>query len=149
MTKHTMVTLQLHRKGVILIGIGCLLLAVLLVAGGYFAGIARARPRVPAAPAPSVQKSARPAAASRAAASREAFSLRVALVMTEEEARAEVKRLSVKRLAATIVPVETNESLVVYEIHVGRYPDRRTAVAAAKSLKTDHALEAAVIPAEP
>jgi len=36
----------------------------------------------------------------------------------------------------------------VYEIHVGRYPDRRAAVIAAQSLKHDHGIDSAVVPAQ-
>jgi len=38
--KHTIVTIQLHRKGVILVIIGAVLLAILLVTAGYLAGAA-------------------------------------------------------------------------------------------------------------
>jgi cell division septation protein DedD len=148
MTKHTMVTFQLHRKGVILIVIGCVFLAVLLVAVGYLAGSARARSSAkPAAAAPAAAAKSKPAAAPPAApASQESFSLRVGLVTSEEEAKAEVARLAVKKLTATVIPVERNESEIVYEIHVGRYPDRRAAVDAAQLLR-ERGIDSAVVAA--
>jgi hypothetical protein len=38
--KHTIVTIQLHRNGIILVIVGAVLLAVLLVTAGYLAGAA-------------------------------------------------------------------------------------------------------------
>jgi cell division septation protein DedD len=149
MTKHTMVTFQLHRKGVILIVIGCVFLAVLLVAVGYLAGVTRGRSSMkPAAAAPAVAAKTKPATAAppAAPAPQENFSLRVGLVTSEAEAKEEVARLAIKKLTATVIPVERNESEVVYEIHVGRYPDRRAAVEAAQSLR-EHGVDSAVVPA--
>lgn len=144
MTKHTMVTFQLHRKGVILVVILSIVLAVLLAGAGFFAGVARGRKAAAAAaPKPAAPKKA---AAAAPRTNQESFTLRVALLPTEEEASAEVKRLKIRRIAATVVPAETRDSVVVYEIHVGTYPDRRTALAAADSMQKDHGLPSAVVP---
>jgi hypothetical protein len=143
-----MITFQLHRNGVILIVTGCVLLAILFVAGGYLAGAAHSRTASAALPAISLipRKAASPAA-QKPAEDQESLSLRVGMATTEEEAKAEVQHLAVEQLMTTIVPVETSNALPVYEIHFGHYTDRRTAVADAEMLQKDYGLTAAVVPA--
>ena len=146
MTKHTMVTFQLHRKGVILIAVLAVIVAVLLVAAGYLAAALRPRPPQSAPSVPAVKKPAAPAAP-KVAPKPELFTLRVALLTTEEEAQAEVKRLAVKKLKATVVPAETGEGAVIYEVHVGSYAGRAAAAKAAAQVQKEHGLVAAVVPA--
>jgi cell division septation protein DedD len=139
-----MVTFRLHRTAVIWIAIGCVFVAMLLLTAGYLAGAAHllGTRTAPVRPAPPKR-----AAAAKPSASGEAFALRVAIAMTEEEANAEVKRMKAKQLSAAIVPVETSDAAIVYEIHVGRYPDRAAAAKAAQSLRSDQSIDAAVVPA--
>ena len=145
MTKHTMVTFQLHRKGVILIVVMAVIVAVLLVAAGYMAAVMR--PRRPARPATATIKKPALPPAPKPAPQQETFTLRVAIAMSEEEAAAEVKRLTAKKLKATIVPAETSDGTVIYELHVGTYASRSAAAKAAAELARDHGVEGAVVPA--
>jgi cell division septation protein DedD len=136
MTKHTMVKFTLHRKGVILIAILGIVLAVLLVVVGYIAGSLHARTTSAAAAAP-VPKPATATTASAAASPPESFALRVGIAASEEEANEAVKHFKAKKVAAIVVPAELHDGTVVYEIHAGPYAGREQALAAAEALKND------------
>ena len=135
MTKHTMVKFTLHRKGVILIAILGVVLAVLLVAVGYIAGSLHARTTSAAAAAAAPKPAT--ATTSAAAAPPESFALRVGIAASEEEANEAVKHFKAKKLAAIVVPAELHDGTVVYEIHAGPYAGRERALAAAEELKND------------
>jgi len=141
MTRHTMVTFQLHRKGVMLIAIGCLLLAVLLLAAGYIAGVPSTQTTTAVAHA--VLKPMAPAVQPP----QEAFALRVGIETSEDDAKETVKHLAMKKVPAKIVPAETREGNVIYEIQTGHYTDRRQAIAAAHDLKRNSDIQAAIVPA--
>ena len=145
MTKHTMVKFTLHRKGVILIAILGVVLAVLLVVVGYIAGSLHAR-RTSAAAGAAAPKPAKPATTSAAAAPPESFALRVGIAASEEEANEAVKHFKAKKLAAIVVPAELHDGTVVYEIHAGPYAGREQALAAAEVLKND-GISADLVPA--
>jgi len=140
--KHTIVTFQLHRTAVILIAIGGILVAVLLVAFGYLAGTSA---RV--TPSPAVQKPAEPPKpAEKPPENQEAVALRVGLATTEEDAKQQLQILAMKKLAATIVPIETSNATTIYELHYGHYADRRVAMTAAEELQKNFGVTAAVVP---
>jgi hypothetical protein len=148
MTKHKMVTFQLHSKGVILVVVMAIVLAVLLVAAGYLAGSARAKKAAAVAAAKAARPKTPPAAPRVAAPpAGDALTLRVGLATTEAEAQEMVKALAARQLSATVVPVQTRDSLILYELHSGRYPTRAAAAAAAASLEKDAGIDAAVVPA--
>jgi hypothetical protein len=137
-----MVTFQLHRNGVILIVILCVIVAVLLVTAGYVWGKQSAvRPAAAVVQTPARPKPAEPAPLLR-------YTLRIGIEATEEEAQAAVKQLAARKLAATIVPVETSGGAVLYEIRTGAYPDRAAAAKAATALQDEHRMPAAVVPAQ-
>ena len=146
--KHTMVTFQLHKKGVILIVILCLIVAVLLVAAGYVWGrqsAAKQAAAVAQKPAPAKPASAAPPAP---AAPVIHYTLRIGIETSEEEAQAKVKELGLKKLAATVVPMETSGGAVLYEIRTGAYPDRAAAAKAATALEENLQMPAAVVPVQ-
>ena len=136
MTKHTMVKFTLHRKGVILIAILCVVLAVLLIVVGYLAGSLRV-PTKSAAVVPPPKPAATTTTTSAPAPPPESFALRVGIAASEEEANEAVKHFKAKKLAAIIVPAELHDGTMVWEIHAGPYAGREQALAAAEALKND------------
>lgn len=140
-----MVTFQLHKKGVILIVILSLIVAVLLVAAGFLWGRSSVEPaatgRRPAAAAQTV-----PANSTTTAEGGRLYTLRVGIEATEEEAQSVVKALAARKLAVTVAPVETSSGAVIYELHTGSYADRSAAARAAAELEDDFQLSAAVVP---
>ena len=149
MTKHSMVTFRLHRMAVIFMIVGAVLVAALLVGAGYLLGKWR-RPAAevvgrlkPAAPLGAAQK---PAAVVPTETT-EPLAVRVAMFDTEEEAKGFVQQLAARKLAASILPVNTSAGMTLYTVQVGSYPTRAAADAAAKSLTDEYGLHTAVVPA--
>jgi hypothetical protein len=141
-----MVTFQLHRNGVILIVILCLVVAALLVATGYLWHRASVEPAaLGRPPAPAAAVTSNPPAPTAEGGRR--YTLRVGIERTEEDAKTAVKSLGAKKVAATITPVETSTGDVIYEIHTGSYADRSAAAKAAAELQDELHLTAAVVPA--
>jgi len=157
MTQHSMVTIRLHRIGVILIVIGVLLFAILLFAGGYIAGrvqgkkIALKTPEVklPALPVPA--NTAPPATASAAGGggatpNAEVFTIRAGTYATEADAKAVVARLATRKLDATIEPRTTSEGTNFFVVFAGRFPDRSEAEKQASTLAEEEHLDTTVLP---
>jgi cell division protein FtsN len=148
--KHTMVTFQLHRTGVVLLVIGSLLVGGLLFAGGYLAGMRRApAPRValPVAPkAPPVNAALVPAAAPAAPATPpEHYAIRAGLFTSNEEATAYLQQLTARKLTATIASMPTTSGPTLYAVRIGDYPTRRAAAAAAETLQREHGINGAIV----
>lgn len=149
MTKHTMVKFTLHRKGVILIAVLCVVLAVLLVVVGYIGGSLHARSKSAAAVTPPAHAATATTATTAAAAPApppESFALRVGIAASEDEANEAVKHFKAKKVAAIVVPAELHDGTVVYEIHAGPYAGRQQALAAAEALKND-GIQSDLVPA--
>jgi cell division septation protein DedD len=152
MAQQKMVTFRLHRTAVIFMVIGALLLGVAIFVGGYLLG--RSAGVSPAGPLPTLRRNAAapaggtPALQTAAPAPKsEELAIRVATFGTEEEAKAFVQQLAVRKLSATIVPVDTSAGVKLYTVQVGHYATRAAAAAAAKALHDEHGLQAAVVPA--
>lgn len=148
---HKIVTFRLHVRGVALLVIGCVLLAVLIFAVGFLAGM-RFRP-------PDVTKPSLPAGVSARAVALPAvappatdpnapkLALRVATFDSEDAAKASVQDLASRyKLEGTIVP-EAAATGTVYCVLVGRYASRQEAADAAAALQREHELSAVVVPA--
>jgi cell division protein FtsN len=164
-TKHVMLTFRLHRKGVVLIAFGCLVLAVLLFGGGYLAGIQRGRavalkkpslpkivgPKLPVrkgpAPPPTAATSTAPAAAPVAPA--ETFSILTGAFASEEEAKVLVARLAARKLEAAVDARVTSEGTRFYVVMAGRYSSRSAAAAAASAIEQEEGVGTAIITLPP
>jgi cell division septation protein DedD len=165
MTKHTMVTIRLHRIGVILIVVGVVLFAILLFAGGFIAGMQRGKrvaltkpaiPKLqlppapvplPAARADGGQQRAEGSAPPPSAQEGEAFTIRTGAFASEDDAKALVKRLAARKLDATVEPRSTSEGTNFFVVLAGRYTDRKEAATVAEALAKDENLDTAVVPA--
>jgi hypothetical protein len=161
--KHTMITFRLHRSGVLLIAAGSFLVAILLFAAGYLAG-GRGGGRLSAPPLGSVPKpklasiiprrgtpAAPPAAhanapAPPAAAPQEMLALRVAMFVSEAEARTLLQELTARKIEGAIIPVPTSTA-TLYTVQVGRYASRDEASSAAALLLRDQGLSGVIVPA--
>ena len=157
MTRHTIFTFQLHRKGVVLIVLGCIVIAVLLTLAGYFAGVAHATaaqtketPATAAAgPAPAV--AAPPGVAPPPAAARppEEFAIRLGQATSEEEAKALQAELKVREIDTTIVTLPTESGVPIFSLLAGRYPSRAAAAEDATKLEDRKGVAAVIVPAPP
>jgi hypothetical protein len=145
--KHSMVTLRLHKIAVIFIVIGAVLLAALLVGTGYLLGGGRVGSSKAASPIPASSKPAVQAAATAPAPGPEA-AIRVAVCDTEDEAKEMVQQLAARKLAASVVLINTSAGITLYTVQVGPYPTRDAAASAAKTLAADYGLQTAVVPAQ-
>ncbi|HKO54941.1 MAG TPA: SPOR domain-containing protein, partial [Thermoanaerobaculia bacterium] len=119
MTKHTMITFRLHRSGLVLLVLCCLLVAVLLFAAGWLGGMQYARPSVRPA-LPIVTKPAAPLPAPPPPAS-DPLALRLGSFLSEAEATAFVQSLAARKIDAAIIPMSSG-SATVYTVRSGRYP---------------------------
>jgi cell division septation protein DedD len=142
--KHSMVTLRLHRTAVIFIVVGAVLLAMLLVGGGYVWGKWQGRDRLK--PVPTVTAAAQPVQTTATAPS-ENLAVRVAMFDAEGDAKDFVQQLAARKLAGAIVPLATSAGVTLYTVEVGPYTTRVAADAAAKKLADDYGLHTAVVPA--
>lgn len=171
--KHTMVTVQLHRKGVVLVAIGALFLSVLIFAGGYLAGMRRgSRPlgtdgAIPGAPSvalalPATPKSGPTTAAAVATspnavtakttvptAEPEQLAVRAGLFTSNEEATAFAQQLTARKLNATVAASPTTSGAMLYSVYVGQYANRRAASAAVLALKRDLEIDGAIVTIQP
>jgi septal ring-binding cell division protein DamX len=162
MTQHTMVTLRLHRIGVILIVIGVVLFSILIFFGGYIAGrvqgkkIALKKPEVklPALPVPANAAPAAATTSSTSAASgdggatsnAETFTIRAGTYGTETDAKAVVARLSARKLDATLESRTTSEGTNFFVVFAGRFTDRAEADKVASTLAEEEHLDTTVVP---
>jgi hypothetical protein len=154
---HTMVTFRLHRSGVILLVVFCVVLVVLvyaagvLTAGSWNAGrgfsppppVARA-PVVAPAPAGGGLK---PRPTLKAAAPGESLTLRVAVLTSEEDAKAELANLTAMGLKPAVVQMVTTSGVTLHNVVVGHFETRAAANAAAKELQSRLGFLPVVIPA--
>jgi cell division septation protein DedD len=150
-----MVTVQLHRSGVVLIVIGSLLLGGLLFAGGYLAGMRRgpvslpkrpaiAKPSLPAAVIPpAMPKAPSPNAAPQAKP--EQLAIRAGLFVSKDDATAFAQQLTARKLEATVASSPTNTGATLYSVNVGRYTSRREAAAAVDTMKRELGIDGAVV----
>ncbi|HYN22688.1 MAG TPA: SPOR domain-containing protein [Thermoanaerobaculia bacterium] len=159
--KHTMVTFRLHRKGVILVAVGAVLVGVLLFAAGYLTALRRSR-GVDAARAPQItasnkaekdrkddkdKKDAKKESPETPHISDEVFALRVGAFADEAEAKAFVEALTARGHQPVVVPVTTQNGVVLQTVLIGRYSSRDEASSAAAELKEKEELSSAVVPA--
>jgi cell division septation protein DedD len=175
--QHTMVTFQLHRKGVVLLALGAVLLGTLLYMAGCLAGQRRgtvaasslpsmpkrpSAPKLPPAPAlkpPSVKAPAVPLAAlgvpgvprnpavRAVPAMPETFALRAGTFADEAEAKPVVEELTGRGLQASVVPVKTSAGTVLHTVMIGRFASREEAAAAAAELERQEGISTVVVAA--
>jgi cell division septation protein DedD len=159
--RHTMMTFSLHRKGVVLLALGAILLGALLYMAGCLVGQRRGavaqvgRPGVPRLPSAAAAKptAVRPKvpaapAAPVPVAPQEAFALRAGTFTDEAEAQAFVQELAGRGLPASLAAVPTSGGARIHAVLVGRYPTREAAAAAASELVRREGLAVAVVPAK-
>lgn len=145
--KHAMVAFRLHRKGVVLVSIGAVLMAFLMFAAGYLTALRRPLP--PAAPP--IQKKVETEKQESAAQPHiedEAFTLRVGAFADEAEARACVEELTARGHKPVVAAVAQN-GMVLHMVLIGRYMGRDAAAEAAAELKRKEGIFSAVVPAAP
>lgn len=143
--KHSMLTFRLHRKGVILVSIGAVLMGFLMFAAGYLAALRR--PVVPAAaPAPKIEKPEKQESAAKPHIEDEAFTLRVGAFADEAEAKAFVEEMTARGHEPKAAAMARN-GVVLHMVLIGRYAGRDAAAEAAAELKRKEGIAAAVVPA--
>lgn len=159
-----MVTFRLHRKGVVLITIGAVLLGGLLFAVGYLTALRRSRgidtpqtPQTPQITAPGKdekdkkddkdKKDAKKESPDTPHISDEVFALRVGAFADEADAKAFVEALTARGHQPVVVPVTTQNGVVLHTVQIGSYANRDEAAAAAEELKEKEELDSAVVPA--
>jgi hypothetical protein len=152
---HTMVTFRLHRRGVILLVIFGVILAALIYVAGYLTAVYTGKPaatvKEPAARSipPPKPAPAKPATPPQPGEPQEALTLRVAVLTSEEEAKAEVARLTAFGLKPAIVQVPTNSGVMLFNIHIGQFTTRSAASAAARELQSRLGISSVIVPAQP
>ncbi|HEX7154493.1 MAG TPA: SPOR domain-containing protein [Thermoanaerobaculia bacterium] len=149
MPKQEIVTFRLHRKGVMLVVLGAVFVAVLIFVGGYLLGKWRgmAAVRTPVAVSvPQMPKPQLPAAQPAAPATpADSLTLRVGTFTTEEDAKAAMAQLAA--LKPAVVSQPTSSGTTLYVLHAGSYRSRGEAAAAAKELEK-RGVSAVVVPAQ-
>jgi cell division septation protein DedD len=149
--KHSMITWRLHRKGVVLISIGTVLMGLLMFSAGYLTALRRSVPPA-AAPAPApAQKKAKPEkqeSAGKPHIEDEAFTLRVGAFADEADAKALVQDMTARGHTPTVAPVAQN-GVMLHMVLLGRYLGRDAAAEAAAELKRKEGIFSAVVPAAP
>ena len=156
---HTMVTFRLHRSGVILLALFCVVLAVLIYVAGYLTGVSRGS-RVASADlrgksakneTPLATRNAQPgtpAATPRSTpASKESLTLRVAVFTSEEDAKAQIASLTAMGLEPSVVQMPTSSGVTLHNVIVGQFENRPAANAAAKELQSRLGFLPVVVPA--
>lgn len=168
MTKHSMVTLRLHRSAVILTIVLSFVFAILIFVLGYMFAMTRvpkvavAKPKVPKVALPKVAppKIALPTATSTTGTTapvprgvlvadkppEEMLAVRVGMFPEEKDAKALVQQLAAAKIAATVTPMPTDAGPTIYLVLVGRYTTRRDAAAAAAWLEKEQKVDTAVMP---
>lgn len=148
--KHSMVTFRLHRKGVVLVSIGAVLMGFLLFAAGYLTAQRRPLPQVtaPAVPAPKIEKTEKQESAAKPHIEDEAFTLRVGAFADEADAKTFVQEMAARGHKPAVAAVARN-GLVLHLVLLGRYSGRDEAARAAAELKRKEGIAAAVVPAAP
>ena len=153
---HTMVTFRLHRSGVILLVVFTVVLAILIYVAGYLTAV-YTRPAVAErttgvspskAPAPTPTKG-RAEARPTFAEPQEALTLRLSVLTSEEDAKAELARLAGLGLKPEIVQMPTTSGVTLYNVVVGRYETRSAANAAAGQLQSRLGFTPVIVPAQP
>lgn len=149
---HTMVTFRLHRSGVILVVVFGVVLAGLLYAAGvltakFWTAAPPQRPKPialkPRATPPVVNRQAPPSAA------KENLTLRVAVLTSEEDAKAQMASLAAMGLKPSVVQMPTSSGVMLHNVVVGHFETRAAANAAAKELQSRLGFLPVVIPAPP
>lgn len=149
--KHSIVTFRLHRRGVILLAVGSVLLGALLFAAGCLAGMRRAEKTAAAAPAvASLPPVAAPKPEKPPAANppEEAYSLRVGTFADEAEAKVFADGLAAAGQKPAISPMPTSGGVMLHTVSVGPYPSRDAASEAASGLARK-GISAVVVPMAP
>lgn len=152
---HTMVTFRLHRSGVILLVVFVVVLAILIYVAGYLTAVytrpaaaerraAFSPPKAPAPP-PKGRTEARPPSAEP----KESLTLRLSVLTSEDDAKAELARLTGLGLKPEIVQMPTTSGVTLYNVVVGRYETRSAANAAAGELQSRLGFTPVIIPAQP
>ena len=155
---HTMVTFRLHRFGVILLVVFTVVLAILIYVAGYLTAV-YTRPAVAErrtgfspskaqAPAPTPTKG-RAEARPTFAEPTEALTLRLSVLTSEEDAKAELARLAGLGLKPEIVQMPTTSGVTLYNVVIGRYETRSAANAAAGQLQSRLGFTPVIVPAQP
>lgn len=144
-----MITFRLHRKGVVLVALGAVLMGALLFAAGYLTARRRPLAQVPARPAASAPKHGKTEKQESAAKPHiedEAFTLRVGAFADEADAKAFVQELTGRGLKPVVAAV-AQKGVLLHTVLIGRYAGRDAAASAAAELKRKEGISAAVIPA--
>ena len=152
---HTMVTFRLHRSGVILLIVFVVVLAILIYVAGYLTAtftqtksVARdplpvARVEKPKAPPTGNGQRATPPA------TKESLTLRVAVLTSEEDAKAQLASLTAMGLKPSVIQMPTSSGVTLHNIVVGHFESRDAANAAARELQSRLGFLPVVIPAPP
>lgn len=150
--KHAIVTFRLHRRGVILLAVGAVLLGALLFAAGCLTGMRRAgRTSAAAAPAvPAVPRiAAQPAKSAETPAEPEdAYALRVGTFADEAEAKTLADELAAAGHKPAIAPMETSGGVLLHTVRIGPYATREAASEAASGLAR-RGVSSVIVPAAP
>lgn len=149
---HTMVTFRLHRSGVILLVVFCVILAVLIYAAGYLTASYRSQSRSTIAKPKVTKKATPPPRKTQPAKNAEPYErlmLRVAVLTNEEDAKALVATLTADGFKAAIIPMPTPQGVVLHSVVVGHYETRSAANKAAEELQSQLGYLPAVVPAPP
>lgn len=142
-----MITYRLHRKGVVLISIGAVLMGFLMFAAGYLAALRRPVPSA-AAPAQKKDSTVKQESAPKPHIEDEAFTLRVGAFADEAEAKAFVQQLKARGHKPVVAAVAQN-GVMLHMVLIGRYMGRDAAAEAAAELKRKEGIFSAVVPAAP
>ena len=145
--KHSMITWRLHRKGVVLLSVGAVLMGFLMFSAGYLTALRRPIPPA-AAPAPNKIKPEKQESAEKPHIEDEAFTLRVGAFADEADAKAFVQELTARGHKPAVAPVAQN-GVMLHMVLIGRYLGRDAAAEAAAELKRKEGIFSAVIPAAP
>ena len=145
--KHTMITWRLHRKGVVLVAIGVVLMGFLMFAAGYLTALRRAVPPA-AVPAPKPAKTEKQESAAKPHIEDEAFTLRLGAFADEADAKAFAQEMTARGLKPVMAAVAQN-GVVLHMVLIGRYAGRDAAAEAAAELKRKQGIFSAVVPDAP
>lgn len=151
-----MITVQLHRTGVVLVAIGAAILGVLIFAGGYLAGMRRgsvalSRPAMPSRPKLTMPAPAAtpPAIATPGKPKPQQLAIRAGLFTTSEDATAFAQQLTARNMKATVATTTTSSGAMLYSVSVGQFDNRRDAAAAVEALKRELGIDGAIVSVQP
>lgn len=145
--KHQMVTMRLHRNGVILAVILGLLFAILIFVAGYLT--ARANPvivQTATAAAPAQTASQAPPAVTETAPPPATLTVRAGAFPEEAEAKALAQKLAAGKIETTIAPLQLEDGTTLHLVLSGQYVTREEAAAVVARLEEEYGVTAAVIP---